>query len=144
MEQPRGRVISIAGSDPDRRALVEVDPAAACPRCAAGRGCGAGLGRRAIGARRVEATLPPGAEVTPGDVVSIELQPRNVLTAATIVYGWPLAGAATGAGIAYLAAYGDAAAAAAALAGLAVGGVFVRHRLGEARCLSEFTPRVVG
>lgn len=143
MEQPRGKVISIAGQDPERRALVEVDAAAACSRCAQGRGCGAGLGGRAPSTRRVEAILSPGANVSSGDTVVIDLAPRSVLAAAGIVYGWPLAGAVAGAGFAYVAAYGDQAAAFAALAGLAAGALLVRRRLARSACLREFTPRVV-
>ncbi len=143
MEQPRGKIISIAGHDPERRALVEVDAAAACSRCAEGRGCGAGLGSGKPSTRRVEATIPPGANVSPGDDVVIDLAPQSVLAAATIVYGWPLAGAVVGAGFAYLGAYGDKAAAFAALGGLVAGGLLVRRRLSRTACLREFTPRVI-
>lgn len=143
MEQPRGKIISISGNDPERRALVEVDAAAACARCAEGRGCGAGLGSARPATRRVEATIPAGANVSPGDTVVISLAPQSVLAAAAIVYGWPLAGAVAGAGFAYLGAYGDTAAALAALGGLVVGGLLVRRRLARTACLRQFTPRVV-
>ena len=53
MENPTGRVVSLVDKRSGARAVVEVDAASACPRCAAGKGCGAGL-------------------LQPGDVVAID------------------------------------------------------------------------
>ena len=113
--------------------------ASACARCAAGKGCGAGLSLTRN--RRVEARVPPGAEIHAGDTVELTLAPNNVLRAAGIVYGLPLAAAASGAALAYLVGYGDPAAALAAVAGLAVGLVLAKRRLRG--CLKDFTPEVV-
>lgn len=78
-----------------------------------------------------------------GDTVSLSLGSRNLLQAATIVYGWPLLGAATAALTARVFDLGDAGAAIAALAGIAVGAILVRIRLGHRDCLTRFVPTVV-
>lgn len=143
MYEPQGRVISLSGRDTDRHALVDVDATVFCSRCREGKGCGAGLFGQSERQRRVEVEIPAGVDIEPGDLVSISLAPRNVLRAAAIVYGWPLLGAAAGAMLAYAGSYGDAAAAASALAGLAGGAMLVRYRLRQQRCLRQFTPRII-
>ena len=70
----------------------------------------------------------------------IELAPGNVLRAALLVYGLPLAGAAAGAAAAYAFALGDAGAAATALVGLAAGAMAGRRRLRDDACAARFTP----
>lgn len=127
----------------DSTAVVEVDAGIACERCASGKGCGAGLLGAGIGAKRVHAMVATGIEIQRGDWVSIVLEPQHLLRASVIVYGYPLAGALLTTIIARSAGTGDAASAAAALAGL-VAGVFVaKLRLGRNQCLREFTPIVV-
>ena len=59
-----------------------------------------------------------------------------------IVYGYPLLGSLTAAGLAYAAGLGDLAAAGSALAGIATGLLLARLRLAKARCLRDFTPVV--
>ncbi len=139
MQTQQGTVIALEAGAAGRRALVEVDIAAICPRCAAGKGCGAGLGM--LRSRRVEALVPAGADIDAGDVVNITLAPNNVLRAAVIVYGWPLAAAAAAAALAYLAALGDAGAAVAAISGLGAGIWLAKRRLRG--CLRDFTPQVI-
>ena len=143
MESPAGMVIAVRRSASGTRVTVDVDAAAACPRCAAGKGCGAGLfgGRRP--GRRIEADLVPGTEVAKGDVVRLRLAPRSLLQASLIVYGWPLAGALTGASLAYATRFGDAGAAVLALLGMAAGAFLVRRRLARQDCLRNFTPTAV-
>lgn len=143
MNNPQGKVLAITGSGTDRRALVDVESGPVCPRCAAGKGCGAGLYGGNRNKRQVEAAVPLDAIIAIGDQVTVTLAPRNVLAAALIVYGWPLVGAATGAAIAYWASYGDAAAAISALAGLVTGEILVRRRLNESECLRQFTPQIL-
>lgn len=139
---PMGVVISIATDAGERRALVEVDAAQVCARCAAGRGCGAGVvaGSRS---RRVEAAIPDGTSIAPGDTVGLEIAPHSVLSAALIVYGWPMLGAASAAAFAYLGGFDDGPAAIAALSGLVIGALLGRRRLGRQRCLERFTPVIV-
>ena len=74
--------------------------------------------------------------------MSIELAPGNVLRAALLVYGLPLAGAAAGAALAYAMALGDGGAAATALGGLVAGAVVGRHRLTDDSCIARFTPKL--
>ena len=82
-------------------------------------------------------------DVRIGDLVSIMLEPRNVLRAAIIVYGYPLMGAVLAAFIAYGIGLGDIAAALAALSGLVAGILIAKVRLQNTRCLRDFTPIVV-
>ena len=143
MDNPRGRVITVTGFEPVPHALVEVDASVSCARCAEGRGCGAGLLGRSSGSRRVDARIASGLTVREGDEVRIELAPSNLLQAAMIVYGLPLAGAVLGAGLAYLAGLGELYAAMAALGGILAGLMVARLRLQKASCLQQFTPTVV-
>jgi len=142
MDDPKGRIIAFVRDDDGVRALVDVDAREVCPRCAAGRGCGAGIFTGQQKTRRVEARIAPGIDVDEGDIVRIELAPRNVLRAAAIVYGLPLSGAAIAAAIAYLAGLGDAGAAALAILGLFAGLYAGRRRLARQACLAQFTPTV--
>ena len=142
-EHPQGKVISIVRENDGVRAIVSVDAAAVCPRCAAGKGCGAGIFGASASMRRIEVSLPPEFDVSEGDTVSLSLGSRKLLQAAIIVYGWPLLGAIAGASLAYLGDLDDAGAAASALAGLAVGVTLARIRLGHKDCMSRFSPTAI-
>ena len=72
----------------------------------------------------------------------IQLAPKNLLRAALIVYGLPLAGAITAAGAAYLLGASDPAAVTMVLVGAGLGLLIGRLRLRQARCLRDFTPTV--
>lgn len=126
-----------------RQVVVEVESVIVCERCESGKGCGAGLLGKRTGDKCVEATVAADLEVSLGDIVSIVLEPRNVLRAAIIVYGYPLFGAVLAAFAAYSAGLGDVAGALAALSGLVAGILIARIRLRNARCLRDFTPIVV-
>ena len=128
----------------ERHVVVEVESVIVCERCESGKGCGAGLLGKQAGDKRVEATVAADLEVGLGDDVSIVLEPRNVLRAAIIVYGYPLFGAVLAALTAYSVGLDDVAGALAALSGLVAGILVARIRLRNARCLREFTPIVVG
>lgn len=139
MEHPSGRVLRVNHETPS--AVVEVAAAFNCARCAAGKGCGAGLvgsGRRD---RQIEAYIAAGVDVHVGDEVSIELAPRHLLNAALIVYGLPLVGALIGAGIAYGLGVGDLYASLAGLAGIAAGIAIARRRAAREQC--RFTPTII-
>ncbi len=142
MDHPGGRIIRIEALGSSRHADVEVREPVACPRCAAGKGCGAGLWADGRG-RLLRASIGPGVEVEVGDCVRIELAPRDLLVAAWFVYGLPLAAAVAGAALAHFAGLGDAAAALAAFLGLVAGALHARRRLGAAGCLRRFTPVIV-
>ncbi len=134
--------MSLVDSTNGARAVVIVDVASACPRCAAGKGCGAGLFASSGSNRQIEATIRPGLDIAEEDIVEIGLAPDNLLQAAIIVYGLPMLGAVVAAAIAYTLALGDAAAAVAALLGLASGLAIGRWRLRQTACLQRFVPTV--
>ena len=141
MDNPTGRVVSLDDSHSRARAVVEIDAAAACPRCAAGKGCGAGL-LQPGGPRQIEVEIPDGLIAHVDDRVEVSLAPRNLLQAATTVYGFPLTGGLAGAAFAYAQGLGDTAAAVAALLGLGGGLVASRWRLRREACLRQFIPTI--
>ena len=143
MKNPRGRIIAVKHSDPAVHALVEVDAAVQCKRCAEGKGCGAGLFGTSAATRRVEALVREDISVGEGDEVRIALEPRNLLRASLIVYGLPLGFAVGAAAFAYFAGLGDLGAALAALVGVAGGLLVARSQLRRSGCLRELTPTVV-
>lgn len=135
--------MSLVDSADGVRAVVEVSVAASCPRCASGKGCGAGIFTASTSAAQpVEASVRKGLDVSEGDVVEISLAPDNLLQAAIIVYGLPMLGAIVGAGLAYAFSMRDSAAAGAALAGLAAGLMVSRWRVRQTSCLRKFVPVV--
>ena len=144
MDHPVGRILSIVqAADGGRLAIVDVDAALACERCASGKGCGAGVfGSRQ--SRQVEAELPDRIVVQEGDYVAIHLSANELLPAAIIVYGWPLAGAAAGALLGSLGpGTSDAAASVGALVGLLAGAWLARRKLKSGDCLARFRPVVL-
>lgn len=90
----------------------------------------------------MDALVADRLELRAGDRVRLELTANNVLRAAGFVYGLPLAGALTGAAIAWWSGAGDAVAALAAMTGALAGIAAGRLRLGREGCLRQFTPRV--
>ena len=143
METPTGTIVSLTERAGDLCAVIEVDAAAACPRCAAGKGCGAGILGASRATRRVEAVIDPGMHLGEGDRVQLTLAPASVLRAAIVVYGLPLLGALAAAAVAYGLSLGDLGAALAALAGIGAGMLVGRRRLRRAPCLREFMPTAV-
>ena len=142
MDNPTGKIQSLIASDGAVRAVVEADVSTACPRCAAGKGCGAGLFTGSNRKRRVEAIVGEHLALAEGDSVEISLASENLLNAALIVYGIPLFGAVTAAGLAYLLQLGDSAAAVAAVLGLGFGLLVGRWRLSRSECIENFVPYV--
>jgi len=142
MDNPVGTIQSIHNAYDGRRFTVAVDVSVACPRCAAGKGCGAGIftGRRQT--QSVDAIADEPLSLAVGDSVQLQLVETSLLNAAFIVYGIPLAGALGAAALAYVLRLGDAAAALAAVFGLTVGVLVGRWRLARPSCLHQFVPRV--
>ena len=134
--------MSLVDSPGGARAIVAVRDLPACPRCAAGKGCGAGILAIKDGVQEVEARVPNGLVVAAADDVELSLAPNNILRAAAIVYGIPMLGALVGAVVAYALRAGDAGAASAALLGLGAGLLVSRRRLRQADCLQRFTPTI--
>jgi sigma-E factor negative regulatory protein RseC len=142
METPLGTIVSIAERAGDLCATIEVDVAAVCPRCAAGKGCGAGVLGANRGKKRVVVVIDPGLHLNEGDQVQLTLAANNILRASMIVYGIPMLGAVIGAAAAYGLSLGDLGAAMAAIGGLGGGLLFSRRQLHRTDCLREFTPTV--
>ena len=144
MTHPTGTVKALLPAADGGRVLVDVDAATACARCAAGRGCGAGLLSGPGGRRCVEARIRPGLQLQEGDGVELELGPGELLRAAAAVYGLPLCGALLFAACAHGLGLGDVAAAASAVAGLGAGLLAGRRYLARPGCLHRFLPTVTG
>ena len=140
MESQVATIISIDNG----RATVSVERTVACARCAAGKGCGAGLlgGQRA--AARIELPAPEGMRLAVGDRVILELLPADLLEAALLVYGLPLAGVVAALSVGWLigGAPGDAQAVVLAVAGLLMGLLAGRYRINRNRCLQRFVPKI--
>jgi len=142
MASPQGRILSIYPDADPPCAAVEIAAAPICSRCAAGKGCGAGIFSGDTKPRSVDALLAQGLAVREGDRVSIELAPDNLLLAALLVYGLPLTGAIIASAAAWFLGAGDLIAAAMAVVGTGVGMTIGRMRLRKARCLRNFIPTV--
>jgi len=141
MDSPVGRIVSIA----DSRATVSVE-AAICARCAAGKGCGAGLLSGANQMRLVDVQIKPGMHVKAGDEVQLSLAPSHLLRAAIFAYGLPLGGIILALAIAWTmnGSLDDRTAIILAIAGL-VGGVLTgRHLLNRDGCLKNLVPTISG
>lgn len=138
-----GTVLRVNGEDGQRNALVEVSAGTVCARCAAGKGCGAGLFGKRETMRQIAVAVPRRASLREGDTVKLVMQSRDLLIASAIVYGWPLAGGVLGAFAAGQLGGSDAIAAVAALAGIAAGLWLARRRVRDVACLQRFTPRIV-
>jgi sigma-E factor negative regulatory protein RseC len=140
MNAPEARVVA-AGSD---FATVSVEAVAACARCAAGRGCGAGLLQQGR-TRLIEVSVAAGLDLEPGDRVRLELAPERILRAAWLAYGLPLLamvlGVAFAAGMAQP--VNDFVAVVAGAGGLAGGVVLGRGLLRKHACLRTIRPVVL-
>ena len=143
MQNPEGQVVSVNIDGDQISATVAVDAAVFCPRCAEGKGCGAGILGTAAGEGRVEARVLDDLDIEIGDRVNLVLEPRRVLQAAAIVYGLPLAGALLGAIAAWALRVGDAVASLSALIGLLAGFFLARWRVSASGCVQDYTPKIV-
>lgn len=140
MDSPVGRIVAVA----DGRATVSVNTAAVCSRCAAGKGCGAGLLGAGNQPRLIEVRLESGMQLKPGDEVSLTLAPSHLLRAAMLAYGLPLAGVIIALGLAWYTnhALEDHFAVALAVGGLVAGLLIGRHFLNQDGCLKKLVPTV--
>lgn len=140
MDSPVATIISINNG----LATVSVERTVACARCAAGKGCGAGL----LGGQRTPARLelpaPENMRLAVGDRVNLELLPANLLEASLLVYGLPLAGVvvALSAGWMIAGTLSDAYAIVLAIAGLLAGWAAARYRIKRNRCLQRLVPKI--
>jgi len=140
METVTGRVNSVHNGI----ASVMVEAPIACRRCASGRGCGAGLLTGSEGSRHIEVKISPGMNLVAGDAVRLAVSPQQLLRAALLAYGLPLAALVSAAAVAsmFVGTIGDLGAVGFAAAGLA-GGVFASRRYLERESVChQFVPVV--
>lgn len=130
----------------DRVAVVRVDDAPVCPRCAAGQGCGAGLGKSRSGGRELTLERPPGLELETGDKVNLTLTPSRLLRASLLGYGLPLACLVLLplAADALWGPFTDLELALLAIAALAAAVAAGRRLLARDRCLGQLAPGIGG
>jgi sigma-E factor negative regulatory protein RseC len=142
MDSPVGKIVSISNDS----ATVEVERIAACARCAAGKGCGAGLLSGSTKAAILEVSLSPHSQFSAGDEVRLKLEPAHLLRATILVYGLPLAGMVLGPSAGWLISrpLTDGVAVAYAAAGLAAGFIASRWLLNRNHCLKQFIPKIEG
>ena len=140
MDSPVGKILSISQG----RATVAVERTAACPRCAAGKGCGAGLLSGSTRPAVLEVSLSPHLKLSEGDEVRLILEPSNLLHASLLVYGLPLAGIVLMLVAGWLISrpLSDPEAIAYAIAGLTAGLLAGRWQLNRRDCLKQFVPKI--
>ena len=140
MESATGRVSSVDGD----RITVLVDAPVVCHRCAAGKGCGAGLLGGSSASRSFDVDVPVGMQLGIGDEVTLTLSPRSLLRAAALAYGLPLLSLVMAATIAWLAGAGpdSLVAVAMVIAGLAAGIFGSRHILSQGAACDQFVPTI--
>ncbi len=124
---------------------VQVDAPVVCPRCAAGRGCGAATAFARGTSRAIDIAVPRDISLQIGDRVRLSLAPARLLQAAWLVYGLPLFGMVGAIAVMTYALEpgSDLAAVAIALGGLVAGFLLGRRRLRHAACWSQFEPTVL-
>lgn len=140
MDAPLGTVTSVH----DGIASVSVD-SGACPRCAAGRGCGAGLAGSTT-RRQIRVPLDASMGVRAGDRVRLSLASGSLWRAAAYAYGLPLAGLVLTPGAAWWLGLveGDRQAVLLALIGVAAGAWAGRLMLARDACLQRLAPVIAG
>lgn len=140
MNGPEARVVAIDG----HHATVSVEAVAACARCAAGHGCGAGLLQKGR-TRLIQARLGDGLDLAPGDRVRLELTPDHLLRAAWLAYGLPLLVLVLAvAAAARISEAGEFVVVASGAVGLICGLLAGRLVLNRSGCLQHVMPRVSG
>lgn len=141
MDFPRAQILSVHQG----YAIVSVAPGTACPRCAAGKGCGAGLISAADRHREIKASLADGSLLKAGDRVALAIPAADLLRGAAFAYGLPLAGMVLALAVARLL-HGplpDLVAVLVAAGGLAAAWAGSRISLQRAQCYLRFQPEIV-
>ena len=132
----RATVLSLDNSNGMAYANVVVEAAPACPRCASGRGCGAGAFAASRKGSRVKIEVPARLHLSAGDVVNVEANSQSLLEASMLAYGIPLAGMVTGTLLAALLGLSEGLTIAVAVAGLCLG-LAAGKRASRAVCWQE-------
>jgi sigma-E factor negative regulatory protein RseC len=142
MESAIGTVSSVA----EGTATLMVAAPIACHRCAAGKGCGAGLLGTNEKPRRLETSIPAGMTLAVGDRVRLTVAPRHLLRAAILAYGLPLISMLAFVAIAwgFGAADSDLLAFGFAVTGLLAGLLLSRRLLAAEAACEQFVPVIEG
>jgi sigma-E factor negative regulatory protein RseC len=124
--------------------IVDVETSLACARCAAGKGCGAGLLGGAGQTRRITVPYTNGLRLRRGDRVLLTLHPAGLLRASLIAYGFPLFGTILALLLGNWLRDGlsDADAVLLAIIGLVSGLLAGRHKLKQTGCPGSMTPTI--
>jgi sigma-E factor negative regulatory protein RseC len=88
MESAIGRISALD----ETVATVVIESPVACKRCAAGKGCGAGIFQSSDRKREIQIRIPVGMSLREGDPVELTIGPKFLLRAAMLAYGLPLIG----------------------------------------------------
>lgn len=142
METPTAEIISIDGHD----ALLRVDGPLGCARCAAGKGCGAGLLTTGKSKRELRLPLPAGSNFKPGDRVQLSFLPARLLRATLYAYGLPLLALTLVPLFAdwFWGPFDDAYLATLAIAAVGLAVLLGRRLLARNRCLEQLVPGISG
>jgi sigma-E factor negative regulatory protein RseC len=140
MDSPVATIISLSNG----MATVLVDRASVCARCAAGKGCGAGVFSSSKKPAKLEVPVPVTLRLRVGDRVNLTLQPERLLRASFLVYGLPLVGivAMLSLGFLLMGPLNEAAAISLAVAGLLAGLMGGRYSLARNHCMEQFVPSI--
>ena len=142
MESVVGKISAVD----DQRVTVAVKSTFACQRCAAGRGCGAGLLQSTDEVRHVRIDLPIGLSVGVGDQVELSIEPKYLLRAALLAYGLPLSSMLAALLVlrALPGSVNEAVAVGIALLGLIAGVIAGRALLRQDSACDQFVPTISG
>lgn len=124
--------------------LVSIDAAPACARCAAGKGCGAGILAGPDEPRQIEVALNPALSLRVGDQVRLSLHSSHLLRASVLAYGLPLAGIvlSLAAGAWIVDGLSDTQAVMIALPGYLAGYLTGRYLLRRENCIERLVPTI--
>ena len=125
-------------------ANVSVDRGIICSRCAAGKGCGAGLIGTSSKTITLSIPLAGNTDLREGDEVRLTMEPIHLMRASLMVYGLPLVGAVAALSAAWLISgpMSDGESILVAAAGLLIGLGIGRYQLNRDECLAQFVPRI--
>lgn len=140
MESAIGRISVLD----EQVATVVVESPVACQRCAAGKGCGAGIFQDTDRSREIRVEIPAGMSVLEGDTIALMIGPKYLLRAAMLAYGLPLVTTVLSLILAWTLTGdpGDGVGIVFAVLGLGVGLVIGRRILSKESMCEQFVPDV--